>query len=131
MAINQNVLTASFPTVSTALNDSTDQYKFVTLSTAGNVAPISSSNVTATLGVIVNTPTSLEVAQVQLAGVVQVRFPSSTDSAGDLVAASSVGLGVAPTTDAGAQGRIEYGTSGGARLMSVLLIPGSTGAMSA
>jgi hypothetical protein len=131
MAINQNVLVMSFPTISTALNDSTDQYKFVTLSTAGNVAPISSSNVTATLGVLVNTPTSNEPAAVQVAGVCQVRFPASTMSAGDLVAASSVGLGVPPSTDAGAQGRVVYGSSGGARLMSVLLIPGSTGVMSA
>ena len=123
MAVSQNVLTLSFPVGSTALNNSTNQYKAVVLTTAGSVSLPASSNVTNPLGVLVNSPTTLEVAAVAVKGVVQFRMTASTLSAGDLVAASSLGLGVTPSTDGSALGRIVYGSSGGARLVSILLQP--------
>jgi hypothetical protein len=127
MAISQNLHVVSFPTNSTALNNSTNQYKFVMATTAGVALP-ASSNVMNPIGILQNTPTSAEVAAVAVSGVSQLRMAASTLAAGDLVAGSSLGLGVAPSSDANQQGQIIYGSSGGAgRLVSVLLKSGSSG----
>ena len=125
MAVSQNILTLSFPVGSTALNNSTNQYKAVVMTTAGTVTLPSATSVSNPLGVLVNSPTTLQVAAVAVRGVTQFRMTASTLSAGDLVAASTLGLGIAPSTGFSAIGRIVYGSSGGARLVSILLQPSS------
>ena len=60
-----------------------------------------------------------------LNGVGKVRMPTSTEHAGSLIAASSAGLGIAPSTSKTALGTMVQGSSGTARIGTVLFHTGS------
>jgi hypothetical protein len=128
MAISQKMTVASFPVltpVATAetLSKSTNQYKLVMLSTAGRASLAYTTNTAlAAIGVLQNSPTTSQVAAVAVAGITQLRMSASTLSAGDVVGNSSVGLGIAPTSDNPPVGRILYGSSGAVgRLVTINL----------
>jgi hypothetical protein len=108
----------------------TDLYKFIVLDTDGKaiVADNSTGNmlVLGTLyGRTATTSTDAEAVPIAIGGVVKVRMAASTAAAGNWVACSSAGLGVAPTTNNYVFGRIVDGTSGTTgRIASVAVIRG-------
>lgn len=112
---------ATNATTARTLDKSTNQYKAVGLTTAGQASINFTTNVQP-IGVLQQGGTTSQVAAVAVSGVTQFRMAASTLAAGDLVAASSIGLGIAPTTDNWAIGTILYGSSGGAgRLVTINL----------
>lgn len=95
--------------------------QFVLPATTGNVLPVGvldgRTSTTSAAG--------SEAVPVVVAGIAKVNMSGSTLAAGDFVASSTAGLGIAPTTDAYTAGRIVSGSSGGAgRKVSVLLFSG-------
>jgi hypothetical protein len=124
---------SSFPVAtpgSTAqsLANSTNQYKALMLSSAG-VTLAWTSRVYRPIGVLQNSPTTAQVAAVCVDGVTQFRMGASTRAAGDTIAASSLGLGIIPSSDAWQIGQILYGSSGAAgRLVTIKLEAGSSAA---
>jgi len=124
MAVSQKMTVVSFQTLTNAttaesLAKSTNQYKAIMLSTAGQATLTFSSNANP-VGILQNSPTTAQVAAVCVAGVTQFRMAASTLSAGDFVATSTDGLGIAPTSDSPQIGQIIYGSSGAAgRLVTI------------
>jgi len=128
MAVSQKYTAASFFTATNAttartLDKSTNQYKAIGLTTAGGASLAFTTNPMLNyVGVLTNSPTTSQVAAVAVSGVVQFRMSASTLSAGDVVGCSSLGLGIAPTSDNAPIGQIVYGTSGAAgRLVTINL----------
>lgn len=102
-----------------------DLYKLVVVNSSGHVVvPDSTGNVLPFGSLYGRTSTTSAAASqavpVAIDGIVKVQMAASTLSAGDYVAASTAGLGIAPTSDAYACGQIVSGSSGGAgRVVSV------------
>ena len=123
MAYTESQPTVSLVAGSTFAN--TDLYKFVTLSTNGNVliGATTGTGILGTLLSITGTTSGANVETVQvglLSGVGKVRMPPTTEHAGSAIAASSAGLGIAPTTNHVQIGTMVQGSSGTARIGSVL-----------
>jgi hypothetical protein len=124
---------SSFPvatnaTTAESLANSTNQYKALMLSSAG-VTLAWTSRVYRPIGILQNSPTTAQVAAVCVDGVTQFRMGASTRAAGDTIAASSLGLGIIPSSDAWQIGQILYGSSGAAgRLVTIKLEAGSSAA---
>ena len=103
------------------------KYRFVTMNTSGKLAYPSLG--AAVVGVINSHGTTASTEDPQYVtvvdrGIVKVEAGASTQSAGDLVAASSIGRAVASTAGSYVVGRIVAGSSGGAgRIVSVQLLP--------
>ena len=96
----------------------TDLHKFIAINSTGHavIGPTTASgNIFGSLLSVTGTTAGAgsEVVTVGLlSGVGLVRMSSSTAAAGNTVAASSLGLGTAPTTDQAALGVIKAGSSG-------------------
>jgi hypothetical protein len=108
---------------------STDLHKFIALNSSGHavIGPTTASgNILGTLKSVTATTVaagSEPVTVGTLTGIGRVYMAASTDAAGNTVAASSNGLGIAPTTDQAALGVIVSGSSGAAgRIASVAFI---------
>lgn len=95
-----------------------DLYKGMIVNSSGHVIVPGSTVVDETvIGTLYsNTATTagagVEAVTVALGPVVKVRMAASTLSAGNTVAFSTAGLGIAPTTDNPQWGIIEHGSSG-------------------
>ncbi len=107
----------------------TDLHKFIAVNSSGHavIGPSTASgNILGTLLSVTGTTGGAGVEVVSV-GLLQgrglVRMSSSTAAAGNTVAASSLGLGTAPTTDQAALGVIVAGSSGALnRLATVAFI---------
>ncbi len=107
----------------------TDLHKFIAVNSSGHavIGPSTASgNILGTLRSVTGTTAGAGVEVVSV-GLLQgrglVRMSSSTAAAGNTVAASSLGLGTAPTTDQAALGVIVSGSSGALnRLATVAFI---------
>jgi hypothetical protein len=111
--------------VAGATFSSGDMYKFVVTDSSGHaVLPSSTGNVLPD-GVLYGRTSTTSAAgsqavPVAIGGIVKVRMAASTLDAGDFVASSTAGMGIAPTTDSYTAGRIVRGSSGGVnRVVSV------------
>jgi len=93
-----------------------DLHKFVVINSNGHaILPNTTGNVLpygVLDGVTGTTSTGVSVVPVVVSGVCPVRMAASTLAAGDFIASSTVGLGIAPTTDAYVAGVIVKGSSG-------------------
>ena len=132
MAVSHQMTVVSFPVIATtdtgkSLHHSSNQYCAVGLTTAGqatikfttNVNGLSTAQV---IGILQNNPTTAQVAAVCVAGVTKMRMAANTIDQGEGVAASSVGLGVVPTSNNWKIGTVLYGSSGAAgRLVTINL----------
>ena len=116
MAGSQNQPTATLTAGATFAK--TDLHKFIAINSTGHavIGPSTASgNIFGTLLSVTGTTAGAgsEVVTVGLlSGVGLVRMSSSTAHQGNTVAASSLGLGTAPTTDQAALGVIKVGSSG-------------------
>ena len=116
MAGSQNQPTATLTAGATF--GTTDLHKFIAINSTGHavIGPTTASgNIFGTLLSVTGTTVGAGVEVVTvglLSGVGLVRMSSSTAAAGNTVAASSLGLGTAPTTDQAALGVIKEGSSG-------------------
>ena len=116
MAGSQNQPTATLTAGATFAK--TDLHKFIAINSTGHavIGPTTASgNIFGTLLSVTGTTAGAGVEVVTvglLSGVGLVRMSSSTAAAGNTVAASSLGLGTAPTTDQAALGVIVSGSSG-------------------
>lgn len=108
---------------------STGLYKFVELDAEGHVIDPASTAVTSTAGVSIGTlygvtqttSTEAEAVPVAVGGIFKAQMAASTLAAGGYIAASTAGLGTAPTTDNIAGWVIVKGSSGSAgRIVSVM-----------
>ncbi len=96
----------------------TDLHKFISINSSGHavIGPSTQAgNIFGTLTSITGTTAGAGVEAVSvglLVGRGLVRMSSSTAAAGNLVAASTLGLGTVPTTDTAALGVIVVGSSG-------------------
>ncbi len=103
-----------------------DLYKLVTLTASGEVI-ISTSSDTLSFGSLygrtrTTSSTGIEAVPVAVGGVVKVQLAASTKAAGNWIAGSSAGRGIAPTSENQIFGQIVDGSSGGAgRVVSVLV----------
>ena len=109
-----------------------DLHKFIAINSSGHavIGPSTASgNIAGTLQSVTGTTVGAGVEVVTigaLVGIGMVRMSSSTAAAGNTVAASSLGLGTAPTTDQAALGVIVAGSSGALnRVVSVAFIAAS------
>jgi hypothetical protein len=125
MAYESAVAPITLPFGSTGIR----QYRFVTLNASGQITYPSTAG-PSVLGVLISsgttgsTDSSNKYGVVQMYGVAKVEAPGSTVSAGDLVAASSVGYAVALASGDYCVGRAVTGSSGSTnRLLSVALLP--------
>ena len=124
MAFSESPTLASF--VAGATFSTADLYKIVHLTTSGEVI-LSTSSDTYGLGTLYGktnstSSTGVEAVPVAVAGVVKCQLAASTKAAGGWIAASSDGLGVAPTSELQPFGRIVSGSSGAVnRVVSVLI----------
>lgn len=127
MAVSQDMTVSSFPvatpgSTAVSLANATNQYKAVALTTNGEAAINFTTNVQTVVGILQNSPTTAQVAAVAVSGVTQFRQAANTVDAGEAVAASSLGLGIAPTSDNWKIGTVLYGSSGAAgRLVTINL----------
>ena len=118
------------PIVASTTFANTDLYKFVGLTTNGHVV-IGATTAAGILGTLLSVTATTsgagsEVVTIGLLdGVGKVRMATSTEHAGSLIAASSAGLGIAPSTSKTALGTIVDGSSGTARISSILFHTGS------
>lgn len=110
----------------------TDLYKFVFVSASGQAvvtSTTSASNAVGTLHSVTNSTAGAgteSVAVYPLVGKGPLRLVSSTAHAGNTVAPSSAGYGIAPSTDGSQVGIIVSGTSGAAgRIATVAFAPPS------
>ncbi len=123
MAYTESQPTVSLVASSTFAN--ADLYKFVGLTTNGEVVigATTAAGILGTLLSVTGTTAGAGVETVQvglLSGVGKVRMPATTEHAGSAIAASSAGLGIAPTTSKTQIGTMVQGSSGTARIGSVL-----------
>lgn len=128
MAAGQNVKT--FSVVAGATFSTGDLYKGVVIDSSGHaVLPNTTGNVLAAgvLYSVTNTTSSAgsEAVSVAYDGVLKVRMAASTMSNGQPVGFSTVGLGIAPTSDSYTFGTVITGTSGAIdRIYEVLVTRG-------
>ena len=132
MAVSQKMTVTSIQTMTPATTGdslalSSNQYKAIRLSTAdatrGQAVMITSSKCYDAVGILQNSPSTAQPAAVCIKGVTPFRMSLSTLSAGDFIAASSLGLGVTPTSEHGQIGQIVYGSSGAVgRLVTINFI---------
>ena len=125
MAYSESQPSVGLPAGSTFA--ATDLYKFVTLSTDGQVL-IGATTGTGVFGTLLSiTGTTAGVGETVtvglLSGIGKVRMPATTEHAGSVIAASSAGLGIAPTTNHLQLGTMVQGSSGTARVASVVFHP--------
>lgn len=107
---------------------SSDLYKFVEISTAnGRVSVIASTGIGNVVGTLLSqtystsTGANESVTVGLLAGIGKVYMAGSTLAAGAPISASSLGFGIAPTTNSQQLGHIVEGSSGSTgRINSVL-----------
>ena len=109
----------------------TDLYKFVELNSAGRVKIVASTGIGALVGTLLSETYSTstganEIVTVGLLqGIGQVYMAGSTAHVGNTVSASSLGFGIAPTTNSQQLGIIVdgSGSSSTGRIYSVLFAP--------
>ena len=106
---------------------STDRYKGVTVNSSGHAVLPNTTDVGGTIiGTLYEETGSTSAAGVQAVTVghgpiVKVNLASSTSHAGNIIGFSTLGVGIAPTTDAPAFRIILNGSSGGAgRIVTVI-----------
>ncbi len=107
--------------------DTDDLYKWVVLNSDGAVVlPTSTGNVLpfGVLYGVTSTTSAGEAVPVAIDGIAKVRLSASTLAAGDFIAASTSGYGVAPSTDSYTAGQIVSGSSGDIRVVSAKLFSG-------
>ena len=107
-----------------------DLHKFVGLTTNGHVVigATTAAGILATLTSVTATTSGAGsdiVTIALLSGVGKVSLATSTEHSGSLIAASSAGLGIAPSTSKTALGTLVDTSSGTARIGSVLFHTGS------
>lgn len=118
MAIDQSRITFSMTAGATFSNSDLD--KFISVNSSGHAvigATTAAGNVVGTLLSVTGTTAGAGVEVVTvgaLIGLWNLHMAASTLSAGNTVAASSNGLGIAPTTDQAQIGVIVTGSSGAA-----------------
>ncbi len=116
MAINQS--NEPFTLTAGATFANSDLYKFVAVNSSGHavIGPTTAAgNIVGTLDSVTATTAGAGVDPVSirpLTGKSQLFLAASSLSAGNTIAASSNGMGIAPTTDAAALGVIATGSSG-------------------
>ena len=116
MAYNQSQ--GTFTLTAGATFPASDLHKFIAINSTGHavIGPTTASgNIAGTLLSVTGTTAGAGVEVVtigKLEGIGMLRMSSSTAAAGNTVAASSLGLGTAPTTDQAALGVIVAGSSG-------------------
>ena len=104
-----------------------DIFKLVHANTAGQAIIATSSDTMAIGSLYGSTPstagtTASQSVPVAVGGVVKVQLVSSTKAAPNWIAGSSLGFGIAPTSELQPFGQIVSGASGGAgRVVSVLV----------
>jgi len=107
-----------------------DVYKFVVVTTSGEVVLPNTTGNVLPIGVLygrtsTTSSTGSQAVPVAIAGVAKVNMAASTLAAGDFIGSSTAGLGILPTTDAYTAGQIVRGSSGGAgRIVSAHLFTG-------
>ena len=106
-----------------------DVYKFVDMDAQGHVIIMDTTGNNLAVGILygrtATTSTEAEAVPVAISGVAKVRLAASTAAAGNWIAASSAGLGIAPSTDGYVLGKLVAGTSGTTgRIGSMLFING-------
>jgi len=111
-----------------------DVYKMVSLNASGQAGVALSTGNILPFGVLYGRTSTTsaagsEAVPVAISGVVKVRLAASTLSAGDYIAASTLGFGVAPSTDGYAAAQILSGSSGNIRVVSAKLLTGPLGAV--
>ena len=106
---------------------STDRFKGVTLNATGHVVLPDTTDTSGTIvgTLYTDTPSTASAGQAAVSvangPVVKVRMAASTLAAGDTVGFSTLGVGIAPTTDAAIYGVISIGSSGAAgRIFTVV-----------
>lgn len=112
MAVSQSQPT--FTLLAATTLDNADLYKFVRVDTAGAATVVGTTNAINVVGTLLSEAPSVgtPVTVGALAGIGAVRLAASTEAAGGTIAASSAGLGVAPTSNALQLGTIVVGSSG-------------------
>lgn len=133
MAVDQGPVFATFLSGSTIAQSTDSSYKIAfAAGTAKTVLvgdPGTTSVAAKPVGVYYGsgtytTTTDAEAIKVAIGGIVKLRCAASTVSVGELLAASSNGLGCTPTTNMWVVGRQIDGSSGGANhVVSVLWFP--------
>lgn len=106
-----------------------DLYKFVVIDGNGNcILPNTTGNVLpfgVLYGRTTTTSTGAQAVPVAISGIVKVQMAASTEAAGGFIGSSTVGLGIAPSSDAYVAGQIVSGSSGSAgRIHTVKLLSG-------
>jgi len=109
---------------------SSDLYKFVELSANGRVQVVASTGIGNAVGTLLSqtystsTGANESVTVGLLQGIGKVYMAGSTLDAGAAISASSLGFGIAPTTNSAQLGHIVEGSSGSTgRINSVLFNP--------
>ena len=128
MAYAKNQPTVDIVASTTFAN--TDLHKFVGLTTDGHVVigATTAAGILATLLSVTATTAGAgsEIVTIGLLhGIGKVSLATSTEHSGSLIAASSAGLGIAPSTSKTALGTLVDTSSGTARIGSVLFHTGS------
>ena len=104
------------------------QYRFVAIGSAGAAYPSAGNPIDGVVyssGTTGSTETPRPVS-IATRGIVKVSAPSSTLSAGDWCTASSVGKAAPTSAGDYVVGKVIDGSSGGARILTVLLNPVGT-----
>jgi len=110
----------TFALTAGATFSNSDLYKFVRVNSSGHAVITGTTNSLNVVGTLLSETGTTSAAGVEavtigaLVGKGSVRLAASTAAAGNTVGASSVGYGVAPSTDALQLGTIVAGTSGAA-----------------
>ena len=121
MAVDQSPVFATFLAATTVAQSTASSYKIVFASDSAKTVTVGdpgSTSVSAKpVGVYYGsgtytTTTDAEAIKVAISGIVKIRMAASTVSVGELIAASSDGLGCTPTTNMWVVGRQIDGSSG-------------------
>lgn len=131
MAVSQNPVIVTFLSGTTLSTGS--QYKIAWASDQANVVTVGDPGTTSVaakpVGVyygngLTSTSTDSEAIPVAIGGIVKLRMAASTRTNGQVIAASSDGLGCTPTTNMWVIGRQLSGSSGAAnRIVELLWFP--------
>ena len=135
MAVDQGPVFATFLAATTVAQSTDSSYKIAWMN-SGNTAktvligdPGSTSVAAKPIGVYYGsgtytTTTDAEAVKIAIGGIVKLRMAATTRGVGDVIAASSDGLGCTPTTNMWVIGRQLDGSSGAAnRVVSLLWFP--------
>lgn len=106
-------------------------YTGVTLNSSGHAVIPNTTDITGTIiGTLYGVTSTTNAAgsqavQIGIGPKLKVQMASNTLSAGNTVSFSTLGLGIAPTTDAATYGMIEQGSSGGAGRVHTVIRTGN------